>query len=79
MNDVLGDNKICYFMGILNLKLLNNQLNHNATGEFLDGLYSHLFFPLITLPFRITSHTATLIDNILSNHVEHSYTWSLDY
>ena len=55
-------------MGHFNLNLLNNQ-NHNATVKFLDGLYSHLFFPLITLPFRITSHTATLIDNIFSNHV----------
>ena len=78
MYDVLGkisrDNKICYFMGDFNLNLLNNQ-NHNATGEFLDGLYSHLFnfFPLIMLPSRITSYTATLIDNIFSNHVEHSY------
>ena len=76
MNDVLGkisrDNKICYLTGDFNLNLLNNQ-NHNATGEFLDGLYSHLFFPLITLPSRITSHTATLIDNIFSSHVEHSY------
>ena len=59
-------------MGDFNLNLLNNQ-NHNATGEFLDGLYSHLFFPLIKLPSRITSHTATLIDNIFSNHVKHSY------
>ena len=59
-------------MGDFNLNLLNNE-NHNATGEFLDGLYSHLFFPFITLPSRITSHTASLIDNIFSNHVEHSY------
>ena len=76
MNDVLGntsrDNKMSYLMGDFNLNLLNNQ-NHNAAGEFLDGLYSHLFFPLITLPSRITSHTATLIDNIFSNHAEHSY------
>ncbi len=28
------------------------------------------FFPLITRPTRITSHTATLIDNIFSNHLE---------
>ena len=72
MNDVLGkisrDNEICYLMGDFNLNLLNNQ-NHNATVKFLDGLYSHLFFPLITLPFRITSDTATLIDNIFSHHV----------
>ena len=53
MDNVLGKTtrgyKICYLMGDLNLNLLNNQ-NHNATREFLDGLYSHLFFPLITLP-----------------------------
>ena len=46
MNDVLGkisrDNEICYFMGDFNLNLLKNQ-NHNATGEFFDGLYTHLF------------------------------------
>ena len=63
---------MCFLMGDFNLNLLNNE-NHNATGEFLDGLYSHLFFPLITLPSRINSHTASLIDNIFSNHVEHSY------
>ena len=76
MNDALGkiyrNNKICYLMGDLNLNLLNNQ-NHNATEEFLDGLYSHLFYPLITLPSQITSHTATLIDNIFCSHVQHIY------
>ena len=55
MNEILGkisrDNKICYIMGDFNLNLLNNQ-NHNATGEFLDGLYSHLFFSVnhVTFP-----------------------------
>ncbi len=29
-----------------------------------------MFFPLITRPTRITSHTATLIDNIFLNHLE---------
>ena len=33
----------------------------------------HMFLPLITLPSRTTSPTASLIDNIFSNHVEHSY------
>ena len=41
--------------------------------ELLLTLLVHLFFPLIKLPSRITSHTASLIDNIFSNHVEHSY------
>ena len=47
MNEVLlkvsRDNKICYLMGDFNLNLLNNQ-SHTATGEFLDGMYSCLFF-----------------------------------
>jgi hypothetical protein len=30
-----------------------------------------MFFPLITRPTRITSHTATLIDNIFTNHIDH--------
>ena len=38
------------------------------TSQFLDGMYSNVFFPLITCPSRITSHTATLIDNIFVNN-----------
>ena len=40
---------------------------HKATSEFLDTLYSRLFFPLITRPTRITAHKASLIDNIFTN------------
>ena len=66
------ENKICYLMGNFNLNLLNHQ-NHDATGQFLDGLHSCMFSPLITLPSRKTSHSATLIDNIFTNHFEHHY------
>ena len=55
------------FDGDFNLNILNNHC-HESTGEFLDIMYSHMFLPLITLPTRITSHTATLIDNIFANH-----------
>jgi hypothetical protein len=34
-----------------------------------------MFFPIITLPTRITSHTATLIDNIFTNHPD-NYSFS---
>ena len=44
------------------LNLMNHQ-SHSVTGEFLDALYSHMFFPLITRPTRITCHSATLIVN----------------
>ena len=53
-------------MGDFNLNLVNFQ-NHQNTGEFLDGLHSNMLFPMITRPTRITSHTATLLDNIFAN------------
>ena len=56
-------------MGDFNLNLMNYQ-SHNLTGEFLDMMYSNTFFPLITRPTRITSHSATLIDNIFQNSLE---------
>ena len=59
-------------MGDFNLNLLNHQ-SHHATGEFLDGLHSCMFTPLILLPSRITSHTTTVIDNIFTNYFDHQY------
>ena len=40
---------------------------HDLTGQFLDTIFSRSFVPLITRPTRITSNTATLIDNIFTN------------
>ena len=44
-----------------------NYNEHNQTNEFLDSLASNSFIPLILQPTRITSHSNTLIDNIISN------------
>lgn len=69
LNDILTiitkDNKHCYVMGDFNLDLL--QYNHHVpTQEFIDGLlYSHVFSPLISIPTRLTSYSATLIDNMI--------------
>ena len=38
-------------------------------------MYTNLLFPLITLPTRITSYTATIIDNIFTNDLE-NYSFS---
>jgi hypothetical protein len=74
MAKISKENKSCYLMGDFNMNLLNYQ-SHNQTNEFLDIMYSNMFFPLITRPTRITSHTATLIDNIFiyifTNHIDH--------
>ena len=55
-------------MGDFNLDLL--QYNHHVpTQEFIDSLFSHAFFPLISNPTRLTSYSATLIDNIFTNNL----------
>ena len=70
-NDIIGkisnENKTCHIMGDFNLNLLNYD-SHSLTCEFLDGIYSNMFIPLITRPTRITAHTSTLIDNIFTNN-----------
>ena len=63
LSKISKENKVCYLMGDFNLNLMNHQ-SHSVTGEFLDALYSNMFFPLITRP---TCHSATLIDNIFVN------------
>ena len=53
-------------MGDFNLDLLHYD-SHHFTQEFLDSLFSHMLIPLITKPTCVTSHSATLIDNIFTN------------
>ena len=55
-------------MGDFNLDLL--QYNHHTpTQEFIDTLFSQAFIPLISNPTRLTSYSATLIDNIFTNNL----------
>lgn len=63
---IARENKLNYVMGDFNINLMNYDC-HGTTGEFLDGMFSNLLCPLISRPTRITTHTATLIDNILTN------------
>ena len=49
--------------------LLMKHHKHDKTSEFLDIMFSRAFFPLISRPTRITSSTASLIDNIFTNDV----------
>ena len=65
---VRKENKLCYLLGDFNLDLMNSD-NHSITGEYLDFLTSYCFFPLINRPTRVTSDTATIIDNIFTNNL----------
>ena len=58
-----------YIMGDFNIDLLKND-SHRLTNEFLQGLYTRGFYPLISLPTRITDNSATLIDNIWTSNLE---------
>ena len=68
LTSISKENKICYVLGDWNLDLINHHC-HDTTGELLETMYSRMFFPLITRPTRITSNTATLIDNIFTNNL----------
>ena len=59
-------NKPLYLCGDLNIDLLKTE-NHVLTKNFLDILYTFGLFPTINKPTRITSVSATIIDNIFTN------------
>ena len=59
-------NQPCYLMGYYNIDLMKHT-SHNPTSEFLDLMFSNSFIPLINKPTRVTSKTATIIDNIFTN------------
>ena len=61
-----------YLCGDFNINLLNNDSN-NQVNNLLDSIYSLGFSSLITKPTRITSQSATLIDNILTNIYDHAH------
>ena len=69
LNAITRENKLCYFLGDLNIDLLKHE-NHSPTSGFLDIMYSYSMFPLITKPTRVTKDTATLIDHIFTNNFE---------
>lgn len=69
MAQLFSENKVCYVMAVWNLDLMKHHC-HDLTGQFLDTMFSRFFVPLITCPTRITSNTATLIDNIYTNDID---------
>ena len=73
MNQILSkldkENKICYLMGDFNIDLLKSE-SCDFANNFTEQLFTSSFYPLITKPTRITSHTATLIDNMFTNNID---------
>ena len=70
MEKISNEKKYGIIMGDFNINLLNFE-THPLTHEFLGNLGPYYFQPYITQPTRITDHSATLIDNIYFNSIEH--------
>ena len=60
-----------FLLGDFNINLLNYD-THNATNEFLNSMYTNSFLPFILQPIHVTEVSATLIDNIYANCINHS-------
>ena len=61
--------KEAYIMGDFNVDLLKSSL-HGSSSEYIEGFYTTGFYPLISLPTRLTDTTATLIDNFWTNNLQ---------
>ena len=70
MDQISKENKICILTGNFNINLLNYE-SHTPTDEFINNLGVFCYQPHIIQPIRITDHSATLIDNIYFNSIEH--------
>ena len=64
------ENKTVFLIGDFNVNLLNYD-SHSQTNEFLNTLSSYFFLPYILQPSRVTERSATLIDNIYGNSIDH--------
>ena len=73
LNQVLSkvnkENKLLYFAGDFNVILLSANSCHQVN-DFLDSFLVNSMFPVIYNPTRVTSNSATLIDNIFTNNVD---------
>ena len=69
-SDLMGiiskERKQCSLMGDFNLDLIKVD-THNQTKYFIHSLYTNAFYPTISKSTRVTEHSATLLDNIITN------------
>lgn len=70
VDKISKENKYCVLLGDFNIDLLRFD-THPDTEDFINTLGSYAFYPQILKPTRITHHSATIIDNIFFNSLEH--------
>ena len=64
------ENKLIFLIGDFNINLLNYN-SHNKKKDFLNTMISHYLLPHILHPTRVTDHSSTVIDNIISNNTSY--------
>ena len=69
LDNVSKTKKTCFLLGDFNIDLIKYGDNQE-TNSFYDQVSSYGFRPLILQPTRVSSNSATLIDNIFTNDVE---------
>ena len=69
LHKISSEKKQILLLGDFSIDLLKCN-DDNQVMSFLDIIGSHLVAPQILLPTRITEHSKTLIDNILSSPTE---------
>ena len=55
-----------FLVGDFNINLLNSH-KHKGSNDFTESFFSLGLFPCVNGPSRITSHSATFMDNIFTN------------
>ena len=73
LDKIFTDNKpktSMFICGDFNIDLLKYE-EHVGPAKFSDTMYSNGLYPLIDKPTRITQQSATLIDNIFTNDMNH--------
>jgi exonuclease III len=69
LTKISNENKSCLHTGDYNINLLNAE-THLPTSQFVENNFTNSFLPNINRPTRITSSTASLIDNIFTNFTD---------
>jgi hypothetical protein len=70
LETIKREKKIIYHLGDFNIDLLKHN-NHIPTSEFINLNFTHTISPLINKPTRVTKNSATIIDNIFTNALQH--------
>jgi exonuclease III len=75
LNKIDQEKKNCIHIGDYNINLINSD-THLPSNQFININFSHSLLPTINRPTRITSSTASLIDNIFTNFHDSSNSYS---